>query len=368
MEQWLINTPKTIDLEVVRHVRANLMQGSLDVIAHDEPGCRVEVSTVEGRDLKVSLDGDTLLIDHPQLGWHDLGTSARALFDNPKARVSVLVPANVDVNIKATSANVLAVGIEGDVSITTVGGEHFCDGTSGKLTLTSVTGELSVRDHSGAVDAKTAAGDVTATGNITEFNGNTVSGSTVVDVAAGTPNRIANVSVSGATTVRLPAHVDPVVEVSTVTAKAQVGTRLIDALYGRTERIGTASEGSSTIKLSTVAGRLVVIRDGAAWQPAESAAPEATTEAGETAAPEQAADDSSDASPAAFGIAGNPNIDFSKAPKPTRIPDSNAEQRVAAGEAQDADQSETNDDAAQPKLPPHQPFEPGNIQTAGGTE
>ena len=65
IEQWLIDSPKTIDLELVRHVRVSLMAGSLDVIAHDEPGCRVEVSAVEGRDLKVAIEGDTLLIDHP---------------------------------------------------------------------------------------------------------------------------------------------------------------------------------------------------------------------------------------------------------------------------------------------------------------
>lgn len=407
IEQWLIDSPKTIDLEVVRHVRAGLMNGSLNVIAHDEPGCRVEVAALSGRNLKVSIDGDTLLINHPQLDWNELGDSARAIIDQPSAEVSVLVPKNVDVNVKATGANVLVVGIDGDVSITTIGGEHFCDRTGGKLTLTSAAGELSVRDHRGSVDAKTATGDVTVTGAITSFAGNTISGSTVVDVAGSAPSRISNVSVSGSTTVRLPEATNPVVTVSSVSSKAQIGTRIIEPQFAKSVTVGEAADGEpfTEVRVSTVAGRTVVLREGAAWPGDTDAADSNTAGNGgafaaattpDAGAPADApqgdqlggvgnhsgydapftgapaatpADhpqgdqlggvgnhsDSADgaaANAASWRIGDNPNIDLSQAPKPTF-------NVVPPVQADDADTA-TPASASEPGAP----FEPGDTRTA----
>lgn len=370
MEQWLINSPTTIDLEVVRHVRANLMQGSIDIIAHDEPTCRVEVSAVEGSELRVALEGDVLLINHPQLRWNELGSSARALFENPKVRVSVLVPAQVEVNVKATSANVLTVGVHGNVTITTLGGEHFCDNTAGKLTLTSATGELSVRGHSGSVDTRTASGDVTVTGPITEFSGNTISGSTVVDVAGSVPTRISNISVSGATTVRLPADVTPFAEVTAVTGRAQLGSTVLEPLRGRTERVGDAETATTKLRLSTATGRLVVLREGGNWPDAASTAGAGEASAGAGAAGAAAGGDAagSDAAAgdaaAAYRVTDAVNVDLSSAPKPTRIHNTESEAAPATA-AGDADASDAEN---QPRASGHQPFEPGQTQTAGGNE
>ncbi len=358
MEQWLISSPTTIDLEVVRHVRANLMQGSIDIIAHDEPTCRVEVSAVEGADLRVALEGDVLLINHPQLRWNELGSSARAILDNPKVRVSVLVPTQVAVNVKATSANVLTVGVHGNVAITTLGGEHFCDNTAGKLTLTSATGELSVRGHSGAVDTRTAAGDVTVTGPITEFNGNTISGSTVVDVSGSIPSRISNISVSGATTVRLPADVTPVAEVTAVTGRAQLGSTVLEPLRGRTERVGDAETATTKLRLSTATGRLVVLREGGNWPDASGA------DSAHGVADSESTNTEADNTAAAYRITDPVNVDLDSAPKLTRIHNTEPEAApsAAAGEAKASD---TDD---QSRASGHQPFEPGQTQTAGGNE
>ncbi|SJM64292.1 DUF4097 family beta strand repeat-containing protein [Gulosibacter sp. 10] len=289
IEQWHVDAPKTIDLELVRHVRVNLMGGSCNIIAHDLPSARVEVSAITGRDMKIAIDGDTLLIDHPQLGWNSLGESARTLVDQPRATVSVLVPKSVGVNVKSTSADILVVGVDGDISITTVGGEHFMDDTAGKLSLTSGGGELSVRGHRGSVDARTATGDVTVTGPITRFDGNTISGSTVVDVSEQeeAPAHIANASVSGATTVRLPEHANASFQVTTVAGKAQLGEEIIDPLYGKQLRRPAADEDADVteVRLSTVAGRITVLGGGAgAKAPADAGTPGTATEAPESPA------------------------------------------------------------------------------------
>ncbi|MBN9632867.1 MAG: hypothetical protein J0I18_20055, partial [Actinobacteria bacterium] len=70
-EKWLIQPgeSRTIDVELVRSLKVGLLGGQIDIIGHDEQGARVEVHSVSGRDLKVSIEGDRLEIDHPQLRW-----------------------------------------------------------------------------------------------------------------------------------------------------------------------------------------------------------------------------------------------------------------------------------------------------------
>ena len=52
-EKWLVDGPKTIDVEGVRSLKVGLINGQVDIIGHDKPGARVEVHSVSGRDLKI---------------------------------------------------------------------------------------------------------------------------------------------------------------------------------------------------------------------------------------------------------------------------------------------------------------------------
>ena len=60
IEKWVIapGESRVIDLELVRKLKVSLIGGKVDVIAHDEPGARVEITGVTGKDLKVEIDGD----------------------------------------------------------------------------------------------------------------------------------------------------------------------------------------------------------------------------------------------------------------------------------------------------------------------
>ncbi|MGO2111212.1 MAG: DUF4097 family beta strand repeat-containing protein, partial [Pseudoclavibacter sp.] len=200
IEQWLVEGQKTIDIERIRRVKANLVGGSIAILAHDEPQARVEVTSTTVRNLKVAVDGDTLVIDHPQLSFGDVATSAKTLWQRPEAVVSLLVPQHCDIDVKAASAEVLVVGVVGAVTLNTAAGEQFVDGTTGELSLGTVDAEISVRDHSGSVATKTVAGDVSVSGTVSAFSGNTVAGATVLDVTSGLPDRISNRSATGTTT------------------------------------------------------------------------------------------------------------------------------------------------------------------------
>src|SRR6478752_7091814 len=68
LEKWLIHPGETrvIDIETVRKIKIGLVGGQIDVVAHDEPGARIEVHAVTIKDLRIEATGDVLEIDHPQ--------------------------------------------------------------------------------------------------------------------------------------------------------------------------------------------------------------------------------------------------------------------------------------------------------------
>ncbi|MBS3180449.1 MULTISPECIES: hypothetical protein [unclassified Pseudoclavibacter] len=259
IEQWIVDGPRVIDVQTVRSVRARLAGGAISVLAHDEPSTRIEVSAITGRDLKIAIDGDQLLIDHPQLSWTDVQTSAKTIWNQPTVVVSVLVPAGVDVDILGVSSEVLVAGIDGRIDVNTVGGEQFLDATQGELHLNSIGGEISVRGHAGKAVVKTASGDVTATGPIVSFDGSTVSGATIVDVTSGSPTLVANRSVSGATTVRLPSGTHPSYQVSTVGSSVQLDGLHLEPLRGTTYRSEPVEGEVTDVRISTVTGRVSVM-------------------------------------------------------------------------------------------------------------
>jgi hypothetical protein len=96
-EKWLIQPgeSRTIDIEVVRALKVGFIGGQIDIVGHDEPGARIEVHSVSGRDLKILIDEDRLEIDHPQLRWDNFIEVFKSMRSNARADVSVLVPRDV---------------------------------------------------------------------------------------------------------------------------------------------------------------------------------------------------------------------------------------------------------------------------------
>jgi len=64
LEKWLIQPGQTrvIDLEDVRKLKIGLVGGQVDVVAHDEPGVRIEVHSVTVKDLRIEADGSAVEI------------------------------------------------------------------------------------------------------------------------------------------------------------------------------------------------------------------------------------------------------------------------------------------------------------------
>lgn len=262
-EKWLVQPgeSRTIDVELVRALKVGFIGGQIDIIGHDEPGARVEVHSVQGRDLKITIDGDRLEIDHPQLRWDNFIEVFKSMRSNAKADVSVLVPRDVALTFGVVSATALISGLRTDARLSTVSGDVVVDGLVGNIELNSVSGELSVRDHAGRINAHTVSGDVTVTGAIRKLAVDGVSGNVMADIS-GTPDEIAINTVSGDSTIRIPEAIGARYRANTVSGRVQLDNVVVVGSVGKgyTGTTGTLDGSWVDINVNSVSGAVSVLR------------------------------------------------------------------------------------------------------------
>ena len=161
-EKWLVDGPKTIDIESARSLKVGLIGGQIDIVAHDEPGVRVEVHSVSGKDLKISVDGDQVEIDHPQLSWDNWLDVFKSWSGRARADVSVMVPRDIRVKLGVVSATALLSGTTQQASLSTVSGDLVIDGAQqgdGTLALGVQLTDLHFTEAGGVVRSMDRLGE-----------------------------------------------------------------------------------------------------------------------------------------------------------------------------------------------------------------
>ncbi|PJJ65514.1 DUF4097 family beta strand repeat-containing protein [Compostimonas suwonensis] len=261
LQKWLLTEPRIIDLELVRSLTVGLIAGKVDIIGHDEPGARIEVHSVSGKELRIEIDGDRLEIDHPQLRWDNFIEVFRTFRGSARADISVMVPRNVALKFGVVSANALVSGLVTDARISTVSGDIVIDDVTGDLELNSVSGELSARNHTGRVTAHTVSGDIMAQGELSSFTSDGVSGNVFLDVL-GIPDRIRTNTVSGDLTVRLDEGVPAHYKVNTVSGKLQLDNHSVSGVRGSTYTLSTGELAGQWVDVAanSVSGDVSVVR------------------------------------------------------------------------------------------------------------
>ncbi len=258
-EKWLVDGPKVIDIDGIRRLKVGLIAGQVNIVGHDEPGTRVEVNSVSGRELKVTVDGDTLEIDHPQLRWDNFIEVFRSFRGSARADVSIQVPRDVALRFGVVSASALISGLTADASVSTVNGDVVIDNVSGDLQLNSVSGEVSVLGHHGAITAHSISGDITVSGEVTRFAGDTVSGEVFLDIT-GSPDSVRVNTVSGSVTTRVPADLPAQYTINTVSGRLQLDESEIRGVRGSfSGKFGTLDKRWLEFKANTVSGNVSVL-------------------------------------------------------------------------------------------------------------
>ncbi|GAA1920175.1 DUF4097 family beta strand repeat-containing protein [Microbacterium aoyamense] len=274
-EKWIVHPGETrvIDIESATSLKVGLVGGQIDVVAHDEPGLRIEVHGVTVKDLRIEVTGDAVEIDHPQLRWDNFLEVFRNFgAGGPKAEISVAVPRDIALTLGVVSASALVSAIRNDARLNTVSGDLIVDGITGNLTINAVSGDVQVRELRGALSANSVSGDVAATGTLTKATIDTVSGAMVVD-STGPIHAINLNTVSGSSTVRLDEGLPANYVVRSVSGTVQIDS-VVRSGNGAgpttnfTGSIGELSGSFVDVRANSVSGDVTVLRRAIAAAPA----------------------------------------------------------------------------------------------------
>lgn len=297
LEKWLIHPGETrvIDIEHVRSLKIGLIGGQIDVIAHDEPGARIEVHSVTQKDLRIEITGDALEIDHPQLRWDNfLSVFGQFGAGGAKADISIVVPRTVALTLGVVSASALVSGLTTDAKLNTVSGDLLVDGLTGDVDINAVNGDVQVRGLRGAFNANSVSGDIAATGTIRRASADTVSGNVLFD-SAGPISQIDINTVSGNSTIRIDEHYPANYVVRSVSGKIALdGT--VHSSSGMTNfagSTGTLSGQFVDVRVNSVSGDLTLLRS-TGWSGGASGDAGAGAGAGEASDDTGASDASGD--------------------------------------------------------------------------
>ena len=273
LEKWLVVPGQStiIDIDLVRRLTVSLIGGTVDVIGHDEPGARIEVHRVTGKDLKISMNGDALQIDHPQLRWDNFVDVFASFRGTAQTEISVLVPRDVALRFGVVTADALVSGLRNDAKLNTISGDIVVDGCAGDLDVNAVNGEVSVRDHVGSVTVHTVSGEITASGRIRRFALDGVTSDVFLDLE-GTPDEIVTNTVSGNLTVRLGAEVATRYRLNSVSGTLQLDDQTVRGTLGKAYEASSGVLDGSWVELraNTVSGDISVVRR--AIEPADAGA------------------------------------------------------------------------------------------------
>lgn len=286
LEKWIIHPGETrvIDLDGIRTLKVGLVGGQVDVVAHDEPGVRIEVHGVTIKDLRIEATGDVVEIDHPQLRWDNFLEVFRNFgTGGPKAEISVAVPREIALTLGVVSASALVSGLSAGARLNTVSGDIIVDTLTGDLSVNAVSGDVQVRALTGALSANSVSGDVAATGTIRKASIDTVSGTMLVD-STGPLSAVNLNSVSGGTTVRLDEGYPANFVLRSVSGRVHVdGVKRSTATpTNYADSVGELSGQFADVRVNSVSGEITVLRRVTA---AEQVSPAAPTEQVSPAAP-----------------------------------------------------------------------------------
>jgi hypothetical protein len=258
-EKWLIDGPKVLDLGPIRRLKVALVRGQVDIVGHDEPTTRVEVHSVSGKDLRVSLLDGVLEIDHPQLRWDNFIEVFRSFRGSARADVSILVPRDIALTLGVVSSSGLVSGLRSDASISTVNGDVLIDGLTGDITLNAVSGELAIQNHTGRISAHTVNGEITASGAISQFSSDGVSGDVFLDIT-GSPELIRANVVNGSVTARLEEGNAAEYRINTVNGRIQLDDEQVSGIRGTyTGKFGNLERSFLEFRVNTVNGNVTVL-------------------------------------------------------------------------------------------------------------
>ena len=264
VDHWSVTGPRVLDIgdegDRVRRLTVTVVGGSVDVVTHGDTGtARIEVSELQGPELSVRWDGDTVTITHGttvDLGSLESLKKLVGIFDDARVRLSISVPDDTECTVTTVTASALVAGLRAPVRVRTASGSMTVDDTVGTVDVKTVNGDVDCHALHGVLRVSGVAGSVTAHQcKLSEISSKSVSGDLALDLVDGHSSITAS-TVSGALTVRAPHNgVD-------VSGSSMSGRVVVDGEeVGRSGSKGRfrSGDGSLRIRATSVSGDVVVL-------------------------------------------------------------------------------------------------------------
>jgi hypothetical protein len=209
VRSWQVGGPEVIDAgdetDPVRTLQVGLVGGRVEVLGHDGPGARVEVTSARGRHLEVTWADGVLAVRHPHVRWDGLLDALKGFArGEDDADLRITVPRTAAVRLSTGSADGELTGLRAAATVRTVSGALTVDDLVGDLAVRTVSGQIEVRSLTGSVTGESVSGPLTVQAtSLPHLDVKTVSGALTVDLDQ-TPSALYLKSVSGDLTVRIP--------------------------------------------------------------------------------------------------------------------------------------------------------------------
>ncbi|MDP5227284.1 MULTISPECIES: DUF4097 family beta strand repeat-containing protein [Arthrobacter] len=260
-ERWMVTGPQTIDVDGVTSLKLGIVSGRFDIVTHEEPVTRIEVSEVAGDPVDIAFTAGRLEIRHqepgPQGWFKNVMNSVTRSHENHVV-LSIAVPAGIQVDASTVAGDGLVSGTTSKTSLNTVSGAVVADRTASHLDVNSVSGEAVIREHRGSLSVNTVSGAVTATGRLNHVRLNNVSGEILLDVSQDTQDIGAN-TVSGDVTVRLPRECGVDLTAKTGSGQVVIDTRRYMPVKNTVKTITGPEEHLVVLRTNSVSGNISVV-------------------------------------------------------------------------------------------------------------
>jgi hypothetical protein len=273
MARWTIEAPTSLEFDDVTGLRVRLISGSVAVLATDgKPS--LDVSSIEGDPLTVTYEGGVLTITHENLTWEGLLKWLRP--QRHAATVTVTVPRKCPTQVGVVSATAVVSGISSRASVKSVSGGITLDGVTGDVDANTVSGALEAQGINGRLNFRTVSGDLTlADGWLERLDASVVSGDVTADVDLDPLGGMQVTTVSGEVTLRLPAEADARVNLHSMSGDVRsefTELRRSSAPASRSVS-GNLGAGSGQVSVTTMSGRVVLLRRAGRGTPPRDAQP-----------------------------------------------------------------------------------------------
>ncbi|MFF2013692.1 DUF4097 domain-containing protein [Streptomyces sp. NPDC058195] len=262
---WAVAEPQKLTFDdPVTSLDVRVVGGTVNVVGTDEPDARLEVTSLDGPPLIVTLEDGALTVAYEDLPWQDFLKWFDRGARQRRAVVSLAVPAGSAVKVGVVGAGAVVSGIRGRTDVRGVTGDTTLVGLVGPVLADTVSGSVEAQSVAGALRFHSVSGDLTVIeGAGAAVKAESVSGNMVLDLdPTGKPTDIRLTTVSGEIAIRLPHPADATVEANTASGSVSNGFAdlRVSGQWGTKKITGTLGDGTGKLRATTVSGSIALLR------------------------------------------------------------------------------------------------------------